>query len=160
MVLNNYAYFLSLVKRADLEKALTVASRATALTDNNPTYLDTHARVLFKLGRVDEAEENQQQAIALDAQESLALLVHYGDIPQKAMGENFMAEVYWRKALERLRRRADRAPDNGKQINKKSNPKNAMEADEELHTDLSCCSLVRYGRRTGRPQNRGTEAQG
>ena len=56
MVLNNYAYFLSLEER-DLEKALAMASRATALTDNNPTYLDTHAWVLFKLGRVDEARD-------------------------------------------------------------------------------------------------------
>ena len=57
MVLNNYAYFLSLEER-DLEKALAMASRATALTDNNPTYLDTHAWVLFKLGRVDEARKS------------------------------------------------------------------------------------------------------
>ena len=41
-----------------------------------------------------------QQAVALDAQESAALLVHYGDI-LKALGENFMAEIYWRKALEK-----------------------------------------------------------
>lgn len=99
MVLNNYAYFLSLEER-DLEKALTMASRATALTDNNPTYLDTHAWVLFKLGRVDEARKIMQQAVALDAQQSAALLVHYGDI-LKALGENFMAEIYWRKALEK-----------------------------------------------------------
>lgn len=46
MVLNNYAYFLSLEGR-ELEKALTMSSRAIALTDNNPTYLDTHAWVLF-----------------------------------------------------------------------------------------------------------------
>ena len=99
MVLNNYAYFLSLEER-DLEKALTMSSRAIALTDNNPTYLDTHAWVLFKLGRVDEARKIMQQAVALDAQESAALLVHYGDI-LKALGENFMAEIYWRKALEK-----------------------------------------------------------
>ena len=98
-MLNNYAYFLSLEER-DLEKALAMASRATALTDNNPTYLDTHAWVLFKLGRVDEARKIMQQAVALDAQESAALLVHYGDI-LKALGENFMAEIYWRKALEK-----------------------------------------------------------
>ena len=37
MVLNNYAYFLSLEER-DLERALTMSSRVVALTDNNPTY--------------------------------------------------------------------------------------------------------------------------
>ena len=65
MVLNNYAYFLSLEGR-ELEKALTMSSRAIALTDNNPTYLDTHAWVLFKLGRTAEAKKVMQQAIALD----------------------------------------------------------------------------------------------
>lgn len=99
MVLNNYAYFLSLEER-DLEKALAMSSRAIALTDNNPTYLDTHAWVLFKLGRTDEAKKTMQQAIALDGQNSPALLVHYGDILH-AMGEQFMAEIYWRKALEK-----------------------------------------------------------
>lgn len=99
MVLNNYAYFLSLEGR-DLEKALAMASRAVALTDNNPTYLDTHAWVLFKLGRTTEAKKVMQQAIALDSQNSPELLVHYGDILH-AMGEQFMAEVYWRKALEK-----------------------------------------------------------
>ena len=86
MVLNNYAYFLSLEGRE--------------LTDNNPTYLDTHDWVLFKLGRTAEAKKVMQQAIALDGQESAALLVHYGDILH-AMGEQFMAEIYWRKGLEK-----------------------------------------------------------
>ena len=44
--------------------------------------------------------EKWQQAIALDGQESAALLVHYGDILH-AMGEQFMAEIYWRKGLEK-----------------------------------------------------------
>ena len=79
---------------------LTMSSRAIALTDNNPTYLDTHAWVLFKLGRTAEAKKVMQQAIALDGQESAALLVHYGDILH-AMGEQFMAEIYWRKGLEK-----------------------------------------------------------
>lgn len=99
MVLNNYAYFLSLGGQ-DLEKALAMSSRAVALTDNNPTYLDTHAWVLFKLGRTAEAKKVMQQAIALDSQNSPELLVHYGDILH-AMGEQFMAEIYWRKALEK-----------------------------------------------------------
>ena len=99
MVLNNYAYFLSLEER-DLERALTMSSRVVALTDNNPTYLDTHGWVLFKLGRTAEAKKVMQQAIALDGQESAALLVHYGDILH-AMGEQFMAEIYWRKGLEK-----------------------------------------------------------
>ena len=41
-----------------------------------------------------------QQAIALDGQKSRELLVHYGDILH-ALGEQFMAETYWKKALEK-----------------------------------------------------------
>lgn len=99
LVLNNYAYFLA-VEGLELEKALAMASRAVALTDNNPTYLDTHAWVLFRLGRPEEARRIMQQAIALDNRNSAELLVHYGDILD-ALGERFMAETYWRKALEK-----------------------------------------------------------
>lgn len=98
MVLNNYAYFLAERER-DLEKALTMVSRVTALTDNEPTYLDTEAWILFKLGRVAEAKKIMQQAIALDRTNSPELQLHYGDILE-ALGEHFMAEIYWRKALE------------------------------------------------------------
>ena len=99
MVLNNYAYFLSLEER-DLERALTMSSRVVALTDNNPPYLDTHGWVLFKLGRTDEARKILQKAVALDGQKSPELMVHYGDILH-LLGEQFMAEIYWRRALEK-----------------------------------------------------------
>lgn len=98
LVLNNYAYLLSEEGHA-LEKALEMAGRTVALTDNNPTYLDTYAWVLFKLGRTAEAKKVQQQAIALDRRNSPELALHYGDI-LAALGERFMAEIYWRKALE------------------------------------------------------------
>ena len=99
MVLNNYAYFLSLEGR-QLERALTMASRAIALSENNSTYLDTMAWVLYKLGRYAEAKKYMQQALSLDRQQSAELMLHYGDILH-ALGEEFMAKTYWRKALER-----------------------------------------------------------
>ena len=99
MALNNYAYFLSIEGR-DLERALSMASRVTALEDDNPTYLDTYAWVLYKLGRTDEAKKILQRAVVLDGQRSPALLAHYGDILY-ALGERFMAEIYWRQALEK-----------------------------------------------------------
>lgn len=98
-VLNNYAYFLAEEGR-DLEKALVMATRATALSKNNPTFMDTNAWVLYRLGRPEEAKQIMQQAIALDRQENSELLLHYGDILY-ALGERFMAETYWRKALEK-----------------------------------------------------------
>lgn len=97
-VLNNYAYFLA-EEGIRLEQALDMSGRAIALAQNNPTYLDTYAWVLFKLGRVAEAKKSMQLAISLDGGKSPELQLHYGDI-LAASGERFMAEVYWRKALE------------------------------------------------------------
>ena len=77
-----------------------MSSRVVALTDNNPTYLDTQAWVLYKMGCTEEARKILQKAVALDGQKSPELMVHYGDILHE-LGEQFMAEVYWRQALEK-----------------------------------------------------------
>ena len=98
LVLNNYAYFLALEGR-DLDRALVMASRVVELTDNNPTYLDTQAWVLYKMGCLEEARKLLQKAVALDGQKSPELMVHYGDVLHE-LGEQFMAEIYWRQALE------------------------------------------------------------
>ncbi|MBR2352073.1 MAG: tetratricopeptide repeat protein [Alistipes sp.] len=99
MVLNNYAYFLALAGE-DLEHAYTMASRANSLVENNSTYLDTEAWVLYRLGRYEEARRYMQQALSLDRTQSAELALHYGDILD-ALGKEFMAQTYWRKALER-----------------------------------------------------------
>ena len=97
-VLNNYAYFLALERR-DLNRALEMSSRAVAIEDDNPTYLDTHAWVLFQLGRLEEARRYLLQAVSLDGRKSSELMVHYGDVLE-ALGEDFMAETYWKRALD------------------------------------------------------------
>ena len=97
-MLNNYAYFLSLEER-DLERALEMTTRANTLERNNPTYLDTKAWVLYKLGRYAEAKKVMQQALSLNRGKSAEYPLHYGDILH-ALGEEFMARTYWRKALE------------------------------------------------------------
>ena len=97
-VLNNYAYFLSL-EGHNLEKALAMATRANELSENNPTFLDTKAWVLYKLHRYADAKKVMQQALSLDRSKSPEYPLHYGDILY-ALGEEFMAKVYWRKALE------------------------------------------------------------
>lgn len=98
-VLNNYAYFLALDGR-NLERALTMATRATALSPNNATFLDTLAWVLYRMGRYEEAKRYMQQALSLDRRSSADMALHYGDILD-ALGEEFMAQTYWKKALER-----------------------------------------------------------
>ncbi|WP_297808964.1 tetratricopeptide repeat protein [uncultured Alistipes sp.] len=98
MVLNNYAYFLALEER-DLERALRMAERAVEHSANNPTFLDTQAWILHLMGRTADARRTMQLAISLDRSGSPELMIHYGDI-LAAAGERYMAEVYWRKALE------------------------------------------------------------
>ncbi len=98
LVLNNYAYFLS-VQNEDLERALEMSKRATTLEQNNSTYIDTYAWILYMMGRLDEARTQMRQALSLDRSGSAELPLHYGDILY-AMGEKFMAETYWRRALE------------------------------------------------------------
>lgn len=97
-VLNNYAYFLSLEGR-NLDRALQMSERATELSQNNATYLDTRAWVLYRLGRYEEAKRIMRQALSLDRTDSPELKIHYGDI-LAALGDSYMAEVYWRRALE------------------------------------------------------------
>ena len=97
MVLNNYAFFLSL-KDKRLDVALAMSTRATELEPSNATYVDTHAWVLHRLGRNEEAKSVMSQALSLSAQRDASLLAHYGDILW-ALGETFMADTYWKKAV-------------------------------------------------------------
>lgn len=99
LVLNNYAYHLSVTGK-NLNNALTMAKRATELSKNNPTYLDTLAWVYYKLGEYEEAKKAMQLAMSFDKDNSSELAMHYGDILD-ALGNSFMAQIYWRKALER-----------------------------------------------------------
>ena len=89
-----------LTSRINLDKALEMVERALELSANNPTFLDTKAWVLYKLGRYAEAKKVMQYAISLDRSKSPEYALHYGDILH-ALGEEFMAKTYWRKALER-----------------------------------------------------------
>lgn len=97
--LNNYSYFLSL-ENSDLEKALAMIARVMELEPGNPTYIDTYGWILYKLGRYEEAKTALQQAVALDRDGSMELLVHYGDILYE-LNDYFMASVYWKKAQEK-----------------------------------------------------------
>ena len=97
-VLNNYAYFLSL-RDKDLYKALAMSQLAITIEENNYNYIDTYAWVLHRLGRNEEAKKYMRQALTLSGQREASLLAHYGDILW-ALGEKFMADTYWQKAVE------------------------------------------------------------
>ena len=68
LTLNNYAYFLSEADR-DLEKAKEMSRRSLNLTENNATYLDTYAWILYKLGEYSEAYEVMKLAMEIAERE-------------------------------------------------------------------------------------------
>ena len=98
LVLNNYAYYLSL-KGERLEEALQMAIHANELVPDNVYYLDTYAWVLYKLGRYKEAEKEMKKCLGLDKNPSGANLEHYGDILLK-LGKENEAKEYWNKAQQ------------------------------------------------------------
>lgn len=98
LVLNNYSYFLS-EQDKDLERALEMSKKVMDSEPGNATYIDTYGWILFKLGRYEEAKEQLLRAISLDATGSDEIFLHYGDVLH-ALGEDFLAPIYWRKALE------------------------------------------------------------
>lgn len=75
-VLNNYSYFLTLRKK-DLDKALSMSTRLVTDYPDNPTYLDTHAWVLYMRGDFEAAAKYLAHAIKFDA--SATIIEHYGD---------------------------------------------------------------------------------
>ncbi len=96
LVLNNYAYYLSL-RGERLDEALEMAIRANELVPDNVYYTDTYAWVLYKLGRYKEAEKIMKKCLGLEKNPSGANLEHYGDILFK-LGKESEAMEYWKKA--------------------------------------------------------------
>lgn len=82
MVLNNYAYYLSITPGADMKKAEQMSARTIKAEPRNATYLDTYAWVLFKNERYTEARIYIDQALANDSDSTISAEVfeHAGDI--------------------------------------------------------------------------------
>lgn len=91
-VLNNYAYFLS-EDRKQLRTALKMSTRAIELEPDNSTYLDTHAWILFLLGRAEEAKPFFKHAMIYGGKESAVILEHYSEVLKK-LGETELAKYY------------------------------------------------------------------
>ena len=98
LVLNNYAYYLSL-RGERLDEALEMAIHANELEPDNVYYTDTYAWVLYKLGRYKEAEKMMKKCLGLEKNPSGANLEHYGDILFK-LGKTDEAKTYWNKAKQ------------------------------------------------------------
>ena len=97
LVLNNYAYYLSL-RKENLDKAEQMAKKAVALDPDNSSNQDTYGWVLFQQGKYQEAREWISKAIE-NEKESAVVIEHYGDVMWK-LGEKKEAVEYWEKALQ------------------------------------------------------------
>ena len=101
LVLNNYAYYLSL-RKENLEKAKNMALHAVELDPNNAVYLDTYAWVLYQKGEYEAAETQMEKAIRLLKAPEKTYYQHYADILTKV---NKLQEA------EKYRNKAQNLPD-------------------------------------------------
>ncbi|MRR24059.1 hypothetical protein EG830_13895, partial [bacterium] len=77
LLLNNYAYFLAEGDR-DLKKALKMAEKVMEAEGDNPTYIDTYAWVLYKMGRFREAHREMLRIFESGQEKDPELLEHMG----------------------------------------------------------------------------------
>ncbi len=103
MVLNNYAYYLSLLKK-DLGRAERMSALSLSKDSTNYTYIDTYAWILFQQKKYMEAKVHIDNAMTIMLQDSLKaedsnIFEHAGDIYSKC-GLTDKAVEYWRKAIE------------------------------------------------------------
>jgi len=98
MVLNNYAYYLSL-RKINLAKAKQMSLKCNTIEKDNGTYQDTYAWVLYQLAEYVEAKEWMQKSLANGSTTSAVVVEHYGDILYQ-LGEINEALIQWKKAKE------------------------------------------------------------
>jgi tetratricopeptide (TPR) repeat protein len=96
LVLNNYAYYLSL-RKENLDKAKDMALHAVELEPNNAIYLDTYAWVLYQRGEYAAAEAQMEKAIKQLKKPDKTYYQHYADILTK-VNKPDQAEIYRNKA--------------------------------------------------------------
>lgn len=98
LVLNNYAYYLS-VRKVNLERAKAMSFKCNELEQNNGTYQDTYAWILYEMGDYADANIWMQKSLANGGDKSAVVVEHYGDILYK-LGEVKLAVEQWKRAKE------------------------------------------------------------
>jgi tetratricopeptide (TPR) repeat protein len=97
LALNNYAYYLA-ERNENLEFALEMIESARALDSSNPLYLDTHAWVLYRLKRYEEARNMLEQALKQQPNE-YEINFHFGQV-LIALGQVEQGNIYIKKSKE------------------------------------------------------------
>jgi tetratricopeptide (TPR) repeat protein len=98
LVLNNYAYFLSLDKK-DLDKAERMSAKCVQNQPDNATYIDTYAWIFFQKGNYSLAKFYIESALSKGKDLSGDIVEHYGDILFMT-GNTSKAVEEWEKAYE------------------------------------------------------------
>lgn len=106
LVLNNYAYYLS-VNNLNLDKAERMSLQTLRADSKNPVFLDTYAWICFKKGEYNVAKLYIQQAYYNGGKTDPELLEHYADILYKTGTPVEECKKYWQEALEK--RQSERA---------------------------------------------------
>lgn len=102
MVLNNYAYYLSLIRK-DLDRAERMSALSLQKDSANYTYIDTYAWILFQQKKYKEARQYIDSAVNIMLNDtvdssSANIFEHAGDIYSKC-GLTDKAVEFWQKAL-------------------------------------------------------------
>jgi tetratricopeptide (TPR) repeat protein len=98
LVLNNYAYYLS-VRKIKLERAKEMSLKCNELEKDNATYQDTYAWILYELKEYEQAKEWMLKALTNGGDKSAVVVEHYGDILYQ-LGDVESAISQWKKAKE------------------------------------------------------------
>ncbi len=98
MAMNNYAYYLS-VKSEQLDKAEILSGQVIKANPDNPTYLDTHAWVLFKKKEYRLAKFYMETALKNGGDENDVIVEHYGDI-LFMLNDIEGAVTNWKKSID------------------------------------------------------------
>jgi Tfp pilus assembly protein PilF len=99
MVMNNYAYYLS-IRKEKLEKAAKLSARTIELQTGSVSYMDTYAWILYQQGKYVDAKTWLDKALSKGGDNRAAILEHYGDVLFKLNDEKGAYE-YWKKAKEK-----------------------------------------------------------
>ncbi|GIV36900.1 MAG: hypothetical protein KatS3mg032_1279 [Cyclobacteriaceae bacterium] len=97
IALNNYSYYLAL-RGTGLERAEKLSEQLIRNHPDNPSFLDTHAWVLYKLKKYREARRVLERVIA-GGKANATHMEHFGDILFQ-LGEVETAVQYWKKARD------------------------------------------------------------
>lgn len=93
----NYLGYMWADSGIRLQEALKMIERALEIQPDNGAYLDSHAWVLFRMGRTNAAARKLEEALNY-IKEDATVLEHYGDI-LAGLGRSKEAVLNWERAL-------------------------------------------------------------